>query len=364
MSKPASRSAAAFSSSRALHQMKSTMSGWSMSSTTILAARRVLPPDLIVPAQASAPRMNETGPLARPPFLSGSIEPRMFDRLMPEPEPPRKILPSLVFQSRIESSSSCTEEAAAELRRLLPDLFITTGTELTREWHEFERTATAAANAYVGPQVSRYIAEFDAGLRNGGFAGSLLLMGSHGGVVSARPRSARADHAWWNRARSAAASVRPTMVATLGVENRGRLRHGRHHGEMRDDRARPLRGRVRSTISAAPIRASRSAGMSSTSSRSGPAAARSPGSMSSAGCNVGPRSAGSTPGPACYGRGGAEPTVTDANLVLGRLDPHNFLGGEMTLVSSAARDALSRRIAGPLGYARRRMRSRAPPKAC
>ncbi len=77
------------------------------------------------------------------------------------------------------------QEAAAELRRLLPDLFITTGTELTREWHEFERTATAAANAYVGPQVSRYIAEFDAGLRNGGFAGSLLLMGSHGGVVSA-----------------------------------------------------------------------------------------------------------------------------------------------------------------------------------
>ena len=62
MSKPASRSAAALSSSRALHQMKSRMSGWSTSSTTILAARRVLPPDLIVPAQASAPRMNETGP--------------------------------------------------------------------------------------------------------------------------------------------------------------------------------------------------------------------------------------------------------------------------------------------------------------
>ena len=75
--------------------------------------------------------------------------------------------------------------AARELRRLLPDVFITTGSELTREWHEFERTATAAANAYVGPQVSRYIAEFDGELRRGGFAGSLLLMGSHGGVISA-----------------------------------------------------------------------------------------------------------------------------------------------------------------------------------
>ena len=103
------RSASALSSSLALHQMNSRMSGWSTSSTTILAARRVLPPDLIVPAHESAPRMNETGPEAVPPLLSGSIDPRMFERLMPEPEPPRKILPSLVFQSRIESIVSSTE---------------------------------------------------------------------------------------------------------------------------------------------------------------------------------------------------------------------------------------------------------------
>src|SRR5690242_17532276 len=80
-----------------------------MSRTTIFAARRVLPPDLIVPAHASAPRMNETGPLAKPPFDRCSCEPRMFDRLMPDPEPPRKIMPSLVFQSRIDSIVSSTE---------------------------------------------------------------------------------------------------------------------------------------------------------------------------------------------------------------------------------------------------------------
>src|SRR5215203_4135229 len=108
MSKPASRSAPAFSSSLALHQMKSRMSGWSMSSTTILAARRVLPPDLMVPAHASAPRMKETGPEAVPPLLSGSIDPRMLERLIPEPEPPRKMRPSRVFQSRIESMLSST----------------------------------------------------------------------------------------------------------------------------------------------------------------------------------------------------------------------------------------------------------------
>ena len=84
------------------------MSGWSTSRTTIFAARRVLPPDLIVPAQASAPRMKLTGPEARPPLERCSTEPRMLERLIPEPEPPRKIIPSLVFQSRIDSIVSST----------------------------------------------------------------------------------------------------------------------------------------------------------------------------------------------------------------------------------------------------------------
>src|SRR3954470_5056946 len=108
MSNPASRSAPAFSSSLALHQMNSSTSGWSMSRTTIFAARRVLPPDLIVPAHESVPRMNDTGPDAVPPLESGSIDPRMLERLMPDPDPPRKMRPSRVFQSRIESMLSCT----------------------------------------------------------------------------------------------------------------------------------------------------------------------------------------------------------------------------------------------------------------
>src|SRR5918997_3369886 len=109
MSKPASRSAFAFFSSLALHQMKSSMSGWSTSSTTIFAARRVPPPDLIAPAQESAPRMKETGPEAMPPLASGSIEPRILERLIPEPEPPLKMMPSRVFHERIDSMSSSTE---------------------------------------------------------------------------------------------------------------------------------------------------------------------------------------------------------------------------------------------------------------
>ncbi len=108
MSKSAAFRAAAFFSSSALHQMNFSMSGWSTSSTTIFAARRVPPPDLIAPAQESAPRMKLTGPEAIPPFDRGSVEPRILERLMPEPDPPLKMMPSLVFQERIESMSSST----------------------------------------------------------------------------------------------------------------------------------------------------------------------------------------------------------------------------------------------------------------
>src|SRR3954471_12800338 len=108
MSYPASRRARILSSSRALVSMNSSMSGWSTSSTTILAARRVAPPDLIVPADASAPRMNDTGPDAVPPLLSSSLEERIRERLRPAPEPPLKMNPSSLYQLRIESIESST----------------------------------------------------------------------------------------------------------------------------------------------------------------------------------------------------------------------------------------------------------------
>src|SRR3954449_10878551 len=108
MSNPASRSARTLSSSRALVTMNSAMSGWSTSRTTILAARRVAPPDLIVPAEASAPRMKETGPDAVPPEESSSLEERRRERFRPAPEPPLKMKPSSLYQLRIESIESST----------------------------------------------------------------------------------------------------------------------------------------------------------------------------------------------------------------------------------------------------------------
>ena len=240
------------------------------------------------------------------------------------------------------------QAAAAELRRLLPDVFVTTGTELTREWHEFERTATAAANAYVGPQVSKYIAEFDAGLRSGGFTGSLLLMGSHGGVISAE-RGCREPITLVESGPVGGCIGAAMYGQILGIDNLvafdmggttakcAMIERGRYAVESiyhigGPDAGFPIRGNVIDILEVGV--GGGSIGWLDDQHR----------------LNVGPRSAGSMPGPACYGRGGAEATVTDANLLLGRLDPKNFLGGEMELVTEIGRNVLRQRIAEPLGY--------------
>src|SRR5580704_15490447 len=89
--------------------MKSRMSGCSTLRMTILAARRVLPPDLMTPAKASKPRMKLKGPEAVPPPDKVSIDPRMFDRFEPAPDPHLKSMPSVLASVRMLSSESCTE---------------------------------------------------------------------------------------------------------------------------------------------------------------------------------------------------------------------------------------------------------------
>src|ERR1700750_1691671 len=109
MSNPASRSARILCSSPAFVVRNSWMWGWPTSRMTILAARRVAPPDLMVPALASAPRMKLTGPDAVPPEESSSLLDRMRESFPPEPEPPFKIRPSSLYQSRMESIESSTD---------------------------------------------------------------------------------------------------------------------------------------------------------------------------------------------------------------------------------------------------------------
>src|SRR6266851_3215796 len=102
-------SAHAFFSSDALHLINGKMSGWSEFRITIFAARRVLPPLLITPANASKPFMNETGPDAVPPPAKSSREDRILDKLLPVPEPYLKSIPSVFAKVRIESIESSTE---------------------------------------------------------------------------------------------------------------------------------------------------------------------------------------------------------------------------------------------------------------
>ena len=106
---PASISAQAFFSSTSLQSMNSSTSGWSMLRITILAARRVFPPDLMTPAKASKPFMKLTGPLAEPPPLSPSCLERRVDRLEPVPEPNLKSIPSVLARVRMDSMVSSTE---------------------------------------------------------------------------------------------------------------------------------------------------------------------------------------------------------------------------------------------------------------
>src|SRR6185437_2766080 len=101
-------SAQALASSFILHSMKSMMSGWSTFRMTILAARRVLPPDLITPAKASKPRIKLSGPEAVPPPESCSVDPRSVERFVPVPDPHLNSMPSVLASVRIESSESST----------------------------------------------------------------------------------------------------------------------------------------------------------------------------------------------------------------------------------------------------------------
>src|SRR5215203_3481409 len=157
MSYPASRSARILFSSRALVSMNSSMSGWSMSRTTIFAARRVAPPDLMVPAEASAPRMKLTGPEAVPPEDSSSLEERMRERLRPAPEPPLKIRPSSRYQLRVESISSSTarmKQALTCCGALVPTLN-QTGLLKLKYWCSSIQ-ASSCSKISASPSVAKY----------------------------------------------------------------------------------------------------------------------------------------------------------------------------------------------------------------
>ena len=236
--------------------------------------------------------------------------------------------------------------AKAILERNHPEMFVSASHELSEEYREFERCSTVVANAYVGPIVRGYLGEIEDRIRSGGFSGSFLIVQSTGGLYDADQAK---NHCVQMLESGPAAGVIGTQALchALGLKNAIAFDMGGttakagviYNGEALTTGAALIGGYDR----ALPVQIAMM-DIFEVGTGGGSIARVEEGAL-----RVGPQSAGAAPGPACYGLGGAEPTVTDANLVLGRLAADRFLGGEMRLEVEAAQRALTERVAKPLG---------------
>jgi N-methylhydantoinase A len=226
-------------------------------------------------------------------------------------------------------------------------VFVTTSAELSREYREFERTSTTAANAYVGPRVSGYLTDLQRRLDARGFAGELMLMQSNGGLYDVATASRQCIQMVES---GPAGGVRGTVEVSrrLGLDRTIYFDMGGTTAKtcvVRDGQAElSAQYFVGGYNEGLPVRVPV---LDITEIGTGG------GSLAwldeAGGLHVGPRSAGADPGPACYGGGGTLPTVTDAHVVLGHLSPTRFLDGRMALDVEAARRAITEHVAGPLG---------------
>jgi N-methylhydantoinase A len=219
------------------------------------------------------------------------------------------------------------------LERECPGLSVSLSHEIAREWREYERASTAVLNAYVAPRVEGYLRNLEGELDNLGVEAALHVMQSNGGITTA----AKA------RRQPIQTLLSGPVGGTIGGAALSRVT-GRPNllcvdmGGTSFDLSLIVDGRP--TVSTETELEGLPVLMPLVDIHTIGAGGGSIAWLEAGGLRVGPQSAGAVPGPACYGRGGAEPTVTDANLFLGRLDPDYFLGGRMTLDAAAAEAAL------------------------
>lgn len=280
------------------------------------------------------------------------------DILLPLNESEVLEIVALLKRERIEAVAVCFlhsyvnpvhEQKVGEiLSKDLPEVYVTLSSELIREIREYERTSTTVLNSYVGPVMAGYLEHLDKRLRDKNFKGNLLIMQSTGGSMSvdvAKKQPVNATESGPVSGLIAACHLTEilelpeaiafdmggTTAKTAFVkEHTVPLAPGTYIG-----------GYVTGQPMMLPIADIIEIG----------AGGGSIAWLDDLGVlGVGPKSAGADPGPVCYGLGGNEPTVTDANLVLGRLNPKNFLGGEMLLEEVPARAAVQSGIADPKGF--------------
>jgi N-methylhydantoinase A len=221
------------------------------------------------------------------------------------------------------------------LRARLPDVSVSLSHQVAREWREYERTSTTAINAYIAPIIERYLNSLEAKVSVGGFEERLHVMESNGGVMT-----------------STAAKNNPLQTlfsgpvgGVIGTAALGQLLDESHlicvdMGGTSFDVGLVVDGipdvTTETFLEGFPVL------MPIVNIHSIGAGGGSTAWLEAGGLRVGPQSAGSEPGPACYGRGGTEATVTDANVVLGRVDPDYFAGGDYRLYVDEARQAIEK----------------------
>jgi 5-oxoprolinase (ATP-hydrolysing) len=238
------------------------------------------------------------------------------------------------------------ERRIAEIvREEFPEAYLSVSHEVIPQYREFERFTTTCLNAYIGPKTTRYVANLDRALRAEGLGGELHLMQSAGGAATVQGALARpvtllmsgpvaglVGGAWIGKLAGF------DSVITLDVGGTSADIAVAPDGEMRMKHL--LDTRIGDHQAMVPM-----ADVDTIGAGGGSIAYVDAGGV----FRVGPRSAGASPGPACYGKGGDEPTSTDAQVVLGRIDPESFLGGRARLDRDKARAAIETKLCARLG---------------
>ena len=227
-------------------------------------------------------------------------------------------------------------------RAMAPELYVSVSSELIPVIKEYERMATTVANAYLGPVVRNYVAGMSEELKSSGFRNEFFLLNSVGGVIP--PEEAGVKPIQLLSSGPSGGALASQLLAKQLNQSNVLIAD---MGGTSFDAGLVVEGELLLQTEASvgnlnllnPMIGIRSIGTGG-----GSIAAGIDGML-----KVGPQSAGSFPGPVCYGRGGTRPTVTDADLVLGFLNPEYFLGGQMPLDPEASRQAIGKHVAEPLG---------------
>lgn len=229
------------------------------------------------------------------------------------------------------------------VREDFPEAYVALSHEVLPVWGEVARWSTTMFSAYVAPRVIRYVSSIERLLQERGFSGQLVFMQSNGGVATS-------DIVMESPATLliSGPAAGPSMAVELGRQHGARDLLSVDMGGTSFDVAVVPEANV-AVVQKKVVEGKRfalpSVDVNAIGAGGGSIAWLDP----SGRLQVGPKSAGASPGPACYGAGGTEPTVTDANVVLGYIDPDFFLGGETELRKDLAEQAIAERIGDPLG---------------